>query len=151
MPQSPSPAPSANVINDEEVRNLVTSNFRAEERGDFDYLISQYDDSFTWGAQRRDKAWYRNRLNAVSKEWPVKSFTVGDIRVEHSFITDALVTAYFDYRFSYRNPASGRSNSGHASAEWGISKTSGALRIVSQKITYPRDSPAPSITPAGGR
>ena len=154
-PQSPPPSPPfpplttqppiANMIHDEEVRNFVTSFYRAEQRGDIDYMLSQHDDSF-WGP-RRDKASRRNELNKLLKRWPVHSFTVGPIRVAHSDAPDR-VTAYFEERFFYRDPASGRSDSGHVSHEWVISKTSGALKIVSGKRTAHRDLPTPSITPA---
>jgi hypothetical protein len=147
-PQSPSP-PIANVINDEEVRNFVTSYYRADERGDVEYVLSQYDDSFQWGPQRGDKAIHRRWLESRLKAYPVLSFTVGDIRVEHSAVPDR-VTAYFDYRFLYRNPTSGRSNSGRTTQEWVISKTSGALKILNARSTNYNDSPAPSITPARG-
>jgi TIR domain-containing protein len=155
-PQSPPPStpfaavttppPSANMINDEEVRDFVTSFFRAEERGDVEYMLSQYGDAFRWGPERSDKASRRNQLNEFFRQWPVRSFAVGDIRVVHSDTPDR-VTAYFEYRFSYRDPASGRSDSGRPSQEWVISKTSGALKIVSRKPTAHRDAPTPSTTP----
>jgi len=138
----------ANLINDEEVRNFVTSFFRAEERADIDYMLSQYIESFKWGPERLDKTARRNEFNEFIKRWPVRSFTVGDIRVVHSDTPDR-VTAYFEYGFLYRDPASGRSDSGRPSQEWGISKTSGALKIVSRKPTAHRDGPTPPITPAG--
>ncbi len=134
------------MINEEEVRNFVTSFFRAEERGDVEYMLSQYGDSFRWGPERSDKASRRDQLNEFLKQWPVRSFAVGDIRVVHSDIPDR-VTAYFEYRFSYRDPASGRSDSGRPSQEWVISKTSGALKIVSRKPSAHRDLPTPSPLP----
>jgi hypothetical protein len=148
--QTPStPPPIANMIDDEEVRNFVTSIFRAEERGDIEYMLSQYVDSFKWGPERRDKASRRNELNERLKRWPLRSFTVNDIRVVHSDIPDK-VTAHFEVRFLYRDPASGQSDSGHFSNEWVISKTSGALKIFSAKSIGHRDTPAPSITPTRG-
>src|SRR5215831_943578 len=147
--QTPStPPPIANMINDEEGRNFITSFFHAEERWDVEYMLSQYGDSFRWGPERRDKASRRGQLNEFLKHWPVRSFAVGDIRVVHSDTPDR-VTAYFEYRFSYRDPASGRSDSGRPRAEWEISKASGALKIVSRKPTARRDAPTPSITPQG--
>ena len=143
------PPMAANVINDDEVRDFVTSHFRAEERGDIEYMLSQYIDSFKWGPERSDKASHRNEVSEFFKRWPVVAFTVGDIRLEHSAVPDR-VTAYFDYRYLYRNPTSGQSTSGRISQEWGISKTSGALKIVSSKSTVQRDSPGPSITPGRG-
>jgi len=160
-PSSPAPTPfptlttttppplAANVINDDEVRDFVTSHFRAEERGDIEYMLSQYIDSFKWGPDQSDKASHRNELSEFFKRWPIVAFTVGDIRLEHSAGPER-VTAYFDYRYLYRNPTSGQSTSGRISQEWGISKTSGVLKIVSSKSTVHRDSPAPTITPARG-
>ena len=87
------------MINDEEVRNFISSFFLAEERGDVEYMLSQYGDAFRWGPERRDKASRRDQLNEFLKQWPVRSFAVGDIRVVHSDIPDR-VTAYFEYRFS---------------------------------------------------
>jgi hypothetical protein len=155
-PQSPPPAtsfaavttppPSANMINDEEVRDFVTSFFRAEERGDVEYVLSQYGDAFRWGPERRDKASHRDQLNEFRKQWPVLSYTVGDIRVAHSDIPDR-VTASLEYRYFYRNPALGRSDSGHFSNEWVISKKSGTLKIVSERSTRYPDSPTPPSLP----
>jgi len=130
------------------MRNFVTSFFLAEERGDIDYMLSQYGDAFRWGPGR-DKAARRNELNEFLKQWPVRSYTIGDIRVVPSDVPD-IVTAYFEYRFFFRDPASGRSDSGRPSQEWVISKTSGALKIRSRKPTAHRDAPTPSITPARG-
>jgi len=144
VPTLTTPLPGSNVINDEEVRNFIASFFLAEERGDIDYMLSQYGDAFRWGPERRDKASRRDHLNEFFKQWPARSFAVGDIRVVHSDTPDK-VTAYFEYRFSYRDPASGRSDSGRPSQEWVISKTSGALKIVSRKPTGHRDLPTPSL------
>ena len=136
------PPPIANKIDDEEVRNFVTAIFHAEERGDIEYMLSQYGDSFRWGSERSDKASRRNQLNEFFKQWPVRSFTLGDIRVVHSDIPDR-VTAYLEYQFSYSDPASGRSDSGRPSQEWVISKNSGALKIVSRKPAAHRDASTP--------
>jgi hypothetical protein len=143
------PPPAANVITDDEVRDFVTSHFRAEERGDIEYMLSQYGDAFRWGPERSDKASHRNELSEFFKQWPIVAFTVGDIRLEHSAVPDRI-TAYFDYRYLYRNPTSGQSTSGRISQEWGISKTSGTLKVVSSKSTVHRDSPAPSPLPKSG-
>jgi hypothetical protein len=137
------------MIDDKEVRHFVTSHFRAQERGDVDYMLSQYDDVVDWGRERRDKAFLRKNFAGLLKQWPVVSFNVGDIRVVHSAIPD-MAAAYFEYGFLYKDPTSDRSNSGHTRAEWEISKASGALKIVSARGTNYYDSPTPSITPARG-
>jgi TIR domain len=133
--QTPStPPPSANMINDEEVRNFVTSYYGAQERRDVDYLVSQYDDLVDLDHERRDKAFIRNDKIAYFKRWPVTSFNLGDIGVAHSAFPNT-VTVYFEISFFVRDPASGRSKRGRANEEWVISKKSGALKIVSQKET----------------
>ena len=148
--QTPStPPPIANMIDDEEVRNFVTSHFRAQERGDVDYMLSQYDDVVDWGRERRDKAFLRKNFTGLLKQWPVVSFNIGAIRVVHSAIPD-MAAAYFEYGFLYKDPTSDRSNSGHTRVEWEISKASGALKIVSARGTNYNDSPKPSITPTLG-
>src|SRR5262249_51639942 len=143
------PPPVTNVINDEEVRNFVTSFYHAQERGDIDYMLSQYADSFKWGPERVDRAARRNEFTEFIKRWPILSFSLGDIRVVHSEIPDR-VTLSFDERFFYRNPASGRSDSGHATNEWTIYKTPNALKIISRKRSVHHDAATPSTTPARG-
>jgi TIR domain len=149
FPTLTTPPPSANLINDEDVRDFVTRFFRAEEQGDVEYMLSQYGDAFRWGPEGRDKASRRNALNERLKRWPSRSYTVGDIRVVHSDVPNE-VTAHFEVRFFYRDPASVQSDSGHFSYEWAISKTSGALKIFSAKRIAHRDSSKPSITPTRG-
>src|SRR5438552_9414860 len=61
-----------------------------------------------------------------------------------------MVTAYFEYQYFYRDPASGRSETNRPSQEWVISKTSGALKILSRKHIAHGDARTPSITPAPG-
>jgi len=134
------PPTIANIISDDEVRNFVTSFFRGQEQGDLDYVVSQFDDPVDWGGERRDKAFLRKHYYLGSR---VVSFTIGDVRVEHSDSPDR-VTAYFDYRFLGRDSSPERSNSGRTSGQWVISKTSGALKIVSAWWTMHADSPSPS-------
>jgi TIR domain len=109
-----SPPQAPNIINDEEVREFVVDHFRAEERKEVDYVLSQYDDKAVIGvrSQRVNKKDMRNRL--LKEEWPC-SFTVGDIRVAHSAIPDT-VTAHIEYRFLCKDPASARSDSGRPAA-----------------------------------
>ena len=141
---TPPPPPISNIIDDKEVREFVINHFRAVERKDVDYVLSQYEDKAVLGvrSKRVDKEAMRNRL---LKEWPC-SFTVGDIRVVHSAIPDT-VTAYIEHRFLCKDPASTESDSGRAKQEWVISKTSGSLKIVSEQGTRWHDSQKPSITP----
>jgi len=129
------------MINDEEVRNFVTEHYRATEREDLNYMLSQYDHLVNYlDYGRRDKAFIRNDTIKYFKRWPLRYFTFDDtnIRVAHSALPDT-VTAYLEIRYFVRDPTSGRSNSGRTSQEWVISKTSGALKIVSQKETVYRD------------
>ncbi len=138
---TPPPSPISNIIEDEEARKFVTEHYRATEREDLNYMLSQYDHLVNYlDYGRRDKAFIRNDTIKYFKKWPLRSFTFddNDIRVAHSALPDT-VTAYLEIRYFVRDPASGQSGSGHATDEWVISKKSGALKIVSQKETVHRD------------
>jgi hypothetical protein len=138
---TPTPSPTSNIIDDEEVRKFVTDHYDATERRNVDDILSQYDDLVDYlDNGRRDRVFIRNDTIAYFKRWPLISFsfTPGDIAVAHSAVP-SKVTAYFEIRFLVRDPASRRSNSGRARQEWVISKRSGALKIVSQKETVQSD------------
>jgi hypothetical protein len=142
-PTAPPPSPISSIIDNEEVRKFVADHYRATERQDLRYVLSQYDErvdylEYGW----RDKAFIRNDTIKYFKKWPLKSynFDYNDIRVRpaHSVPPDT-VTAYLEFRYFVRDPASGHSASGNATNTWVISKKSGALKIVSQKETVNRD------------
>ncbi|PYI59464.1 MAG: hypothetical protein DMC59_05810 [Verrucomicrobia bacterium] len=115
------------------------AHYRATERKDLEYLLSQYDDIVNYlGEVGSDKASIRNGYLNYFRRWPVTSFTIGDIRVVRSFNQD-IVTAYFDIRFSVQDIASGRYKTGRASEEWVLSKSSGTLKMISEKETVHSD------------
>ena len=142
-PTTPPPPAISSVIDDEEVRKFVGDHYRATERQDLSYLLSQYDErvdylEYGW----RDKAFIRNDTIKYFKKWPLKSFNFAsaDIRVGPAgYVSPDTVTAYLEFRYFVRDPASGHSASGNATNTWVISKKSGALKIVSQKETVKRD------------
>jgi hypothetical protein len=144
IPLPPIATPSlsvSNMITDDEVRAFITEHYRATERKDVDYMLSQYDDLVDYHTDgRRDKAFIRNDNLNYFRRWPVTSFTVGDIRVLHSTVQNT-VTAYFEIRYLVRDPASNRSKQGRANDEWTISKPFGALKIISEKETVHGEAP----------
>jgi TIR domain-containing protein len=136
---TPPPPPITNMINDEEVRKFVTDYYLASQRGDVDYLLSQYDDLVDYRDYgRRDRTFIRNDTITYFKKWPQKTLTPFDIAIAHSALPDT-VTAYFEIWYVLRDPVSRKNTSGQASEVWKISKKSGALKIVSQKETVHRD------------
>jgi hypothetical protein len=135
----PSPSPISSVIDDEEVRKFVTEYYLASQRGDVDYLLSQYDDLVDYRDYgRRDRAFIRNDTISYFKKWPQKNLTPFDIAIAHSALPNT-VTAYFEIWYVLRDPVSRKNTSGQASEVWKISKKSGALKIVSQKETVHSD------------
>jgi len=137
----PSPSPLNSMITDDEVQSFVTAHYRATERKDLDFLLSEYEDLVDHGTDgRRDKAFIRNGYVNYFRRWPTTSFTVGDIRVMHSLSPDT-VTAYFEIRFFVQDLASNRSKTGRASEEWVISKSFGTLKIISEKEAVHSDVP----------
>jgi hypothetical protein len=141
---APPPSPISSVIDDEEVREFVNEHYRATEREDLIYMLSQYDEwvdylDYGW----RDKGFIRDDTLKYFKRWRLKSFYFdhNGIRVRRpaNVANPDTVTAYVEIRYLVRDPASGHSGSGRATDVWVISKKSGALKIVSQKETVHRD------------
>ena len=140
-PALPPPAPPDNAIRDDEVQAFVVAHYRATERKDLDYLLSQYDDLVDYNTDgRRDQAFIRNGYVNYFKRWPIASFTLGDVRVVRSPVQNT-VTAYFEIRYLVRDIASNRSKQGRADEKWTISKPLGALKIVSEKETVHGEGP----------
>jgi len=136
---TPPPSPISSFIDDEEVRKFVTEYYLASQRGDVDYLLSQYDDLVDYRDYgRRDRAFIRNDTISYFKKWPQKNLTPFDIAIAHSALPNT-VTAYFEIWYVLRDPVSRKNTSGQASEAWKISKKSGALKIVSQKENVHRD------------
>jgi len=103
-------------------------------------LLSQYDDIVDYQQDgRRDKAFIRNGYVNYFRRWPVTSFSIGDIHVVRSLHQD-IVTAYFDTGFLVQDIASNRRKTGRTSEELVLSKSSGTLKIVSEKETVHSDS-----------
>ena len=135
----PQPAPFGSSVTEDEVKAFIAAHYHATEHKDLDYLLSQYDDIVNYlGEVGSDKASIRNGYLNYFRRWPVTSFTIGDIRVVRSFNQD-IVTAYFDIRFSVQDIASGRYKTGRASEEWVLSKSSGTLKMISEKETVHSD------------
>jgi len=139
---APLPTPFNTVITVDEVRAFVLEHYRATERKDIESMLAHYDDLVDFHADgRRDKAFIRSDFMTYFQRWPVASFTVGDIRVVHA-TTQNTVTAYFGIRFQVSDPAARRSKQGRANEEWTISKSFGALKIISEKETVHGDTPS---------
>jgi hypothetical protein len=140
-PPPPPPSPPNSTITDDEVQAFVTAHYRATERKDLDFLLSQYEDLVDYRTDgRRDKAFIRNGYVNYFRRWPTTSFTVGDIRVMHSLSPDTA-TAYFEIRFLVQDIASNRSKTGRASEEWVLSKSFGTLKMTSEKEAVHSDVP----------
>ena len=104
-------------------------------------MLAHYDDVVDFHTDgHRDKTFIRNDYMTYFQRWPVASFTAGDVRVVRSSVQNT-VTAYFGIRFDVRDTASRRSKQGRASEEWTMAKSSGLLKIVSEKETVHGDTP----------
>lgn len=139
-PTPPQPAPFGSSITEDEVKAFIAAHYHATEHKDLDYLLSQYDDIVDYQHDgRRDKAFIRNGYVNYFRRWPVTSFSIGDIHVVRSLHQD-IVTAYFDTGFLVQDIASNRRKTGRTSEELVLSKSSGTLKIVSEKETVHSDS-----------
>jgi hypothetical protein len=140
-PAPPPPAPPDNAITDDEVQAFVTAHYRATERKDLEYLLTQYDDVVDYNTDgRRDRAFIRNGYVNYFKRWPIASFTLGPVNMVRS-PGQNTVTAYFEIRYFVRDVASNRSKQGRADEVLTISKLFGARKIVSEKETVHGEAP----------
>ena len=138
---APPPPPPDNAITDDEVQAFVAAHYRATERKDLNYLLSQYDDLVDYNTDgRRDQAFIRNGYVNYFNRWPIASFTLGPVRVVRSPVQNT-VTAYFEIRYFVRDIASNRSKQGRADEMLTISKPFGALKIISEKETVHGEAP----------
>jgi TIR domain len=138
---APLPTPLNPAVTDEEVRAFVIGYYRAFERKDMQAMLAHYDDMVDFHTDgRRDQNFLRNEFMTYFQRWPVASFNVGDIRVVHSSAQNT-VTAYFGIRFDVRDTTARRKKQGRATEQWTITKSFGALKIISEKETVYSGTP----------
>jgi hypothetical protein len=137
-------APSTNtsaLVTVAEAERYAKAFYREMERGDLSKAVSYLDDSVDYYAfGPKDKAFVAEQMRQYFAALPMRTFAVGDVKVDSANPATATVT--FDVRYSARD-VFGNPGTGHTRVEWDLAKRADGLKIVrSNWITYPDPSPS---------
>ncbi len=137
--------PVAGLVNDKEAEEFIRSFYRDIERDDVSKVLSYFDEAVDYYAYgRQSKAFIGDQLRQYLAALPIRSFSVGEIRLQKSS-TGNTASAMFDLRYSLRGPGQGTTSTGRSHVDWDLVKRDGALKIVRFTGTsYPDASPAGS-------
>jgi hypothetical protein len=145
---SSSPRPKAPVsvpITQSEAEIFVKSVYHDIEQNDVEKMLGYFDETVDYYAYgRKDKAFIADQLRQYFAALPIRSFSVGEVRLQAS--ADAgSVPVTFEVRYSLGTPGQSGASTGRSHVEWVLVKRDAALKIVRFTGTsYPDASPAGS-------
>lgn len=139
---SVAPSSASESVGTEEAERFVREFNRDMERGDLASTTALLDDTveyYTFGL--KDKAFVADQLKQYFALVPVRSFVVGDVKVQPS-PKPAVVTVIFDTRYSTRD-AFGTLYTGRTRTEWDLVRRSDGLKIArSNWMMFPDATPS---------
>jgi hypothetical protein len=139
---SVAPPSASELVNTEEAERYVREFNRAMERGDLPSTTAMLDDTVDYYAfGPKEKAFVAEQLKQYFALGPVRSFVVGDVKVQPGPKPRA-VTLIFDTRYSVRD-ALGNLSTGRTRTEWDLVRRPDGLKIARTNwMTYPDATPA---------
>ena len=141
LPRVSSPSTSE-LVSTEEAERFVREFNRDMERGDLPSTAAMLDDTvdyYSFGP--KDKAFVAEQLKQYFALVPVRSFVVGDVKVQPG-TKPASVTVIFDTRYSVRD-ALGTLSTGRTRTEWDLVRRPDGLKIARTNwMTYPDATPS---------
>ena len=139
---SAAPPSASEVVSNEEAERFVREFNRAMERGDLPSTTALLDDTVDYYAfGPKDKAFVADQLKQYFALVPVRSFVVGDVKVQPG-PKPTIVTVIFDTRYSTRDTL-GTLYTGRTRTEWDLVRRPDGLKIArSNWMTYPDATPA---------
>jgi len=137
-----SPPSTSEVVTTEEAERYVREFNRDMERGDLPSTTAMLDDTvdyYSFGP--KDKAFVAEQLKQYFALVPVRSFVVGDVKVQPG-TKPAAVTVIFDTRYSVRDTM-GTLSTGRTRTEWDLVRRPDGLKIARTNwMTYPDATPS---------
>jgi hypothetical protein len=128
-PSAPGAAPSASITQTE-AESFVRSFYRDLEREDLAKVMAHFDQTveyYSFGA--KDQAFVANDLGQYCANYPSRSFSVGEVKLNPLPNSDR-VSVKFDIQFFIRSPERDITRYGRTHVEWDLAKHDGALKIV---------------------
>src|SRR5207253_430953 len=132
-------SPSALLISKDEAETFINSFYHSLEQNDPNGLLTYYNDSVDYLEYgRQGKAFIADDYRRYFQVSPVRSYSVGDIRLENS-PTQNTATVSFDVRYSVENEARNKRKTGRAQEHLILAKSDGSLKILDIKETVYKD------------
>jgi len=133
---------TSELVSTEEAERYVREFNRDMERGDLPSTTALLDDTvdyYSFGP--KEKAFVAEQLKQYFALVPVRSFVVGDVKVQPG-PKRATVTVIFDTRYSVRDTL-GTLSTGRTRTEWDLVRRPDGLKIARTNwMTYPDASPS---------
>jgi len=143
---SPSPKASVGVlVTQNEAESFIRSVYHDIEQNDVEKMLGYFDETVDYYAYgRKDKAFIAGQLRQYFAALPIRSFSVGEVRLQAS--SDAgSAPVTFEVRYSLGTPGQSGASTGRSHVEWVLVKRDAALKITRFTGTsYPDASPAGS-------
>jgi hypothetical protein len=120
----------ADSITQSEAQTFVKSFYRAIEESDLDKVMDHFDetvDYYSYG--KKDKAFIADVLTNYFESFPLRFFSVGEIKFQPGSIANRVSVA-FNISFSLRSRAEEDASIGRSQVNWDLIKRDGALKIV---------------------
>jgi hypothetical protein len=139
---SVAPPSTSELVSTEEAERYVREFNRDMERGDLPSTTALLDDTVDYYAfGPRDKAFVAEQLKQYFALLPVRSFVVGDVKVQPG-PKPTVVTVIFETRYSTRDTV-GTLYTGRTRTEWDLVRRADGLKIARTNwMTYPDATPS---------
>jgi hypothetical protein len=139
---SVAPSSTSELVRTEEAERYVREFNRDMERGDLPSTTAMLDDTvdyYSFGP--KEKAFVAEQLKQYFALVPVRSFVVGDVKVQPG-PKPTTITVIFDTRYSVRDTL-GTLSTGRTRTEWDLVRRPDGLKIARTNwMTYPDASPS---------
>jgi hypothetical protein len=139
---SVAPPSTSELVSTEEAERYVREFNHDMERGDLPSTTALLDDTVDYYAfGPKDKAFVAEQLKQYFALVPVRSFVVGDVKVQPG-PKPTVVTVIFDTRYSVRDTL-GTLSTGRTRTEWDLVRRPDGLKIARTNwMTYPDATPS---------
>jgi hypothetical protein len=137
-------ASGAALFTQAEAESFIRSVYRDMEQDDLNKVLANFDktvDYYAYG--RKDKAFIAEQLRQYFAAFPIRSFSVGEVRLQASSSTASKVSLTFEVRYSLRDASKGTTSTGRSHVDWDLVKRDSAPKIVRFTGTSYPDASAP--------
>jgi hypothetical protein len=134
VPVASAPMPATSqpplVVTQSEAENFIKGFYHDIEKDDVNKVVAYFDDTVEYYAYgRREKAFIADQLRQYFAGLPVRSFSVGEIKLQDSSAPDRT-SVRFNVRYALRTAGQGTPSAGRSEVEWDLTKRQDSLKIT---------------------